>query len=52
MHQLRHGALQSLAEAGRTASELQAESGHQSLANLGRYLRLGEETSARITTLA
>ncbi|MFC4111841.1 hypothetical protein [Nonomuraea zeae] len=42
-------ALQHLAEAGRTAPELQAESRHQSLSSLGRYLRLGEETSARMT---
>ncbi|GAA3559884.1 hypothetical protein GCM10022419_045620 [Nonomuraea rosea] len=49
MRQLRHSALQHLAEAGRTAPELQAKFRHQSLASLGRYIRLGEETSARIT---
>ncbi|MFI7446676.1 hypothetical protein ACIBQX_04175 [Nonomuraea sp. NPDC049714] len=49
LYQLRHSALRHLAEAGRTAPELQARSRHQSLASLGRYLRLGEETSARIT---
>ncbi|GAA3622924.1 site-specific integrase [Nonomuraea rosea] len=49
LHQLRHSALQHLAEAGRTAPELQAKSRHQSLSSLGRYIRLGEETSARIT---
>ncbi|NUP22689.1 MAG: tyrosine-type recombinase/integrase [Streptomyces sp.] len=49
LHQLRHSALQHLAEAGRTAPELQAKSRHQHLASLGRYIRLGEETSARIT---
>ncbi|WP_219469159.1 site-specific integrase [Nonomuraea rhizosphaerae] len=49
LHQLRHSALQHLAEAGRTAPELQATSRHQNLGSLGRYVRLGEETSARIT---
>ncbi|MFI6180193.1 tyrosine-type recombinase/integrase [Nonomuraea sp. NPDC051191] len=49
LHQLRHSALQHLAEAGRTAPELQAKSRHQHLGSLGRYVRLGEETSARIT---
>ncbi|WP_446214887.1 hypothetical protein [Micromonospora sp. IBHARD004] len=29
--------------------ELQAESRHQHLASLGHYVRLGEETSARVT---
>nr|WP_206069111.1 site-specific integrase [Nonomuraea sp. FMUSA5-5] len=52
MHQLRHSALQHLAQAGRTAPELQAKSRHQHLASLGRYVRLGEETSARITAEA
>ncbi|MER5627323.1 hypothetical protein ABT061_40500 [Streptosporangium sp. NPDC002544] len=33
----------------RRAPELQAKSRHQHLASLGRYVRLGEETSARIT---
>ncbi|MEU8280191.1 hypothetical protein ACFYOK_35425 [Microbispora bryophytorum] len=41
--------LQHLAQAGRTAPELRAKSRHQHLASLGRYVRLGEETSARIT---
>ncbi|WP_336213149.1 tyrosine-type recombinase/integrase [Nonomuraea sp. LPB2021202275-12-8] len=49
LHQLRHSALQHLAQAGRTAPELQAKSRHQHLASLGRYVQLGEETSARIT---
>lgn len=49
LHQLRHSALQHLAQAGRTAPELQAKSRHQHLASLGRDVRLGEETSARIT---
>ncbi|WP_252375192.1 tyrosine-type recombinase/integrase [Nonomuraea sp. KC401] len=40
LHQLRHSALQHLAEAGRTAPELQAKSRHQSLSSLRRYLRL------------
>ncbi|MEN3540977.1 hypothetical protein AAH991_38090 [Microbispora sp. ZYX-F-249] len=39
-------------QAGRTAPELQAKSRHQHLASLGRYVRLGEETSARITAEA
>ncbi|MEQ4723706.1 site-specific integrase [Nonomuraea sp. B19D2] len=49
LHQLRHSALTHLAAAGRTAPELQAKSRHQHLSSLGRYVRLGEETSARIT---
>ncbi|MBE1582708.1 hypothetical protein ACFPOI_60230 [Nonomuraea angiospora] len=49
LHQLRHSALQHLAQAGRTAPGLQAKSRHQHLAGLGRYVRPGEETSARIT---
>lgn len=49
LHQLRHSQLQHLAAAGRTAPELQAKSRHQHLASLGHYVRLGEETSARIT---
>jgi len=52
LHQLRHSALQHLAAAGRTAPELQAKSRHQHLASLGAYVRLGEETSARITAEA
>lgn len=52
LHQLRHSALQHLAQAGRTAPELQAKSRHQHLASLGRYVRLGEETSARVTAEA
>ncbi|MEV4186619.1 site-specific integrase [Streptosporangium canum] len=49
LHQLRHSALTHLAAVGRTAPKLQAKSRHQHLASLGRYVRLGEETSARIT---
>jgi integrase len=49
LHQLRHSALQHLAAAGRTAPELQAKSRHQHLASLGRYVQLGEQTSARLT---
>ncbi|WP_262401663.1 site-specific integrase [Actinomadura sp. CNU-125] len=49
LHQLRHSALQHLAAAGRTAAELQAKSRHQHLASLGTYVRLGEQTSARVT---
>ena len=52
LHQLRHSALQHLAAAGRTAPELQAKSRHQHLASLGRYVRLGEQTSARVTAEA
>ncbi|MEV4115436.1 hypothetical protein [Nonomuraea sp. NPDC049695] len=37
LHQLRHIALQHLAEAARSAPELQAKSRHQHLASLGRY---------------
>ncbi|WP_217370792.1 tyrosine-type recombinase/integrase [Nonomuraea antri] len=47
-HQLRHSALTHLAAAGHTAPELRAKSRHQHLSGLGRYVRLGEETSARI----
>jgi hypothetical protein len=32
-----------------TAPERQAKSRHQHLAGLGRYVRLGEEISARVT---
>ena len=49
LHQLRHSALEHLAAGGRTAPELQAKSRHQHLASLGRYVRVGEETSARVT---
>jgi integrase len=49
LHQLRHSALQHLAENGRTAPELQAKSRHQHLASLGTYVRLGAETAARVT---
>jgi site-specific recombinase XerD len=49
LHQLRHSALQHLAQAGRTAPELQAKSRHAHLGSLGVYVKLGEETSARIT---
>ncbi len=52
LHQLRHSALQHLAADGRTASELQAKSRHQHLASLGRYVHLGEQTSARVTAEA
>ena len=51
LHQLRHSALQHLAAGGRTAPELQAKSRHH-LASLGRYVRLGEQTSARVTAEA
>ena len=47
-----HSALQHLAADGRTAPELQAKSRHQHLASLGRYVRLGEQTSARVTAEA
>ncbi|MGW1802206.1 hypothetical protein ACWCQN_41515 [Streptomyces sp. NPDC001984] len=49
LHQLRHSALQHFAQAGCTAPEPQAKSRHQHLAGLGHYVRLGEETSARVT---
>jgi integrase len=49
LHQLRHSALQHLAADGRTAPELQAKSRHQHLASLGRYVQLGEQTSAQVT---
>ncbi|MEW2354222.1 tyrosine-type recombinase/integrase [Spirillospora sp. NPDC029432] len=49
LHQLRHSALQHLAAAGRTATELQAKSRHAHLASLGTYVRLGEQTSAKVT---
>jgi len=49
LHQLRHSALRHLAASGRTAPELQAKSRHKHLATLGHSVRLGEETSARIT---
>lgn len=49
LHQLRHSALTRLAAAGRTAAELQAKSRHLHLASLGRYVRLGEQTSAALT---
>ncbi len=52
LHQLRHSALQHLAADGRTAPELQAKSRHQHLASLGRYVRLGEHASARVTAEA
>ncbi|OUC91213.1 hypothetical protein [Streptosporangium minutum] len=38
-----------LAAGGRSAPELQAKSRHKHLATLGHYVRLGEETSARLT---
>jgi len=49
LHQLRHSALQHLAADGRTAPELQAKSRHLHLGNLGRYVQLGEQTSAQVT---
>ena len=49
LHQLRHSGLTHLAAKGRSAAELQAKSRHRHLATLGIYVRLGEETSARIT---
>ncbi|MEU6040307.1 hypothetical protein ABZ801_33365 [Actinomadura sp. NPDC047616] len=49
LHQLWHSALTHLAAAGRSAAELQAKSRHAHLGSLGHYVRLGEETSARIT---
>jgi len=49
LHQLRHSGLTHLAAKGRSAAELQAKSRHRHLATLGVYVRLGEETSARIT---
>jgi hypothetical protein len=52
LHQLRHSALRHLAQAGRSTPELQAKSCHQHLASLGHDVRLGEETSARITAEA
>lgn len=52
IQQLRHSALQHLAANGRTAPELQAKPRHQHLGSLGRYVRLGEETSVRVTAEA
>lgn len=49
LHRLRHSALTHLAAKGRSAAELQAKSRHAHLSTLGKYVRLGEETSARIT---
>jgi site-specific recombinase XerD len=49
LHQLRHSALQHLAADGRTAPELQAKSRHLHLGSLGRYVQLGEQTSAQVT---
>ncbi|WP_017577867.1 tyrosine-type recombinase/integrase [Nocardiopsis kunsanensis] len=49
LHQLRHSALTYLAAEGRSAPELQAKSRHAHLATLGKYVRLGEETSAWVT---
>ncbi|MFI6543031.1 tyrosine recombinase XerC [Streptomyces prunicolor] len=48
LHQLRHSALQHLAVDGRTAPELQAKSRHLHLGSLGRYVQLGEQTSAQV----
>ncbi len=47
---MRHSALKHLAASGMSAPELQAKSRHKHLATLGHYVRLGEETSARMTT--
>jgi hypothetical protein len=52
LYQLRHSALQHLAVDGRTAPELQAKSRHGHLASLGRYVQLGEQTSAQVTANA
>jgi hypothetical protein len=41
-----------ISRTGRTAPELQAKSRHQHLAGLGRYVRLGEQVSARVTAEA
>jgi hypothetical protein len=49
LHQLRRSGLTHLAAKGRSAAELQAKSRHRHLATLGIYVRLGEETPARIT---
>jgi len=49
LHQLRHSGLKHLAEKGRSAPELQAKSRHKHLGTLGLYVKLGEETSARVT---
>jgi integrase len=49
LHQLRHSALQHLAADGHTAPELQAKSRHLHLGSLGRYVQLGEQTSAQVT---
>jgi len=50
LHQLRHSGLTHLAAKGRSAPELQAKSRHRHLGTLGRYVQLGEKTSARITS--
>ena len=52
LHQLRHSALQHLAADGRTAPELLAKSRHLHLGSLGRYVQLGEQTSAQVTAEA
>ena len=52
LHELRHSALQHLAADGRTAPELQARSRHLHLGSLGRYVQLGEQTSAQVTAEA
>jgi hypothetical protein len=39
----------SLLTVGRTAPELQAKSRHLHLGSLGRYVQLGEQTSAQVT---
>ena len=52
LHQLRHSALQHLAADGRTAPGLLAKSRHLHLGSLGRYVQLGEQTSAQVTAEA
>jgi site-specific recombinase XerD len=49
LHQLRHSVLTHLATVGRSVAELQVKSRHAHLGSLGFYVKLGEETSARIT---
>ncbi|MEU8148838.1 hypothetical protein [Nonomuraea sp. NPDC048901] len=49
LHQLCHSGLTHLAVKGRGTADLQANSRHRHLATLGLYVRLGEETAARIT---
>ncbi len=49
LHQLRHSVLQHLADDGCTAPELEAKFRHLHLSGLGRYVQLGEQTSAQVT---